>query len=139
MYALAPGPLHWLFPRTHRDYFSQGLLSHLIRRNFPECLVKQQSPHLPYPFLVRPAWSGSLKALPDSWGLFTCLVFMSSLCQGTWTLLIVLIAPAASAAKSLQSCLTLCDPMDCSLPGFSIPGILQARTLEWVAISFSNA
>ena len=46
---------------------------------------------------------------------------------------------AAAAAKSLQSCPTLCDPMDCSLPGFSVHGILQARTLEWVAISFSNA
>ena len=46
---------------------------------------------------------------------------------------------AAAAAKSLQLCLTLCNPMDCSLPGFSVPGILQARTLEWVAISFSNA
>ena len=45
---------------------------------------------------------------------------------------------AASAAKSLQSCLTLCDPMDSSPPGSPIPGILQARTLEWVAISFSN-
>ena len=45
---------------------------------------------------------------------------------------------AAAAAKSLQSCPTLYDPMDCSLPGFSVPGILQARTLEWVAISFSN-
>ena len=44
-----------------------------------------------------------------------------------------------AAAKLLQSCPTLCDPMDCSLPGFSVPGILQARTLEWVAISFSNA
>ena len=41
-------------------------------------------------------------------------------------------------AKSLQSCPTLCDPMDCSLPGFSVHGILQARTLEWVAISFST-
>ena len=48
-------------------------------------------------------------------------------------------ADSQSAAKSLQSCPTLCDPMDCSLPGFSVPGILQARTLEWVAISFSNA
>ena len=46
---------------------------------------------------------------------------------------------AAAAAKSLQSCLTLCDTMDCSPPGSPIPGILQARTLEWVAISFSNA
>ena len=45
----------------------------------------------------------------------------------------------AAVAKSLQSCLTLCDPIDCSPPGFPIPGILQARTLEWVAISFSNA
>ena len=45
---------------------------------------------------------------------------------------------AAAAAKSLQTCPTLCDPMDCSLPGFSVHGILQARTLEWVAISFSN-
>ena len=43
------------------------------------------------------------------------------------------------AAKSLQSCLTLCDPIDGSPPGSPVPGILQARTLEWVAISFSNA
>ena len=47
--------------------------------------------------------------------------------------------PAAAAAKSLQSCLTLCDPIDGSPAGSPIPGILQARTLEWVAISFSNA
>ena len=46
---------------------------------------------------------------------------------------------AAAAAKSLQSCLTLCDPIDGSPPGSSVPGILQARTLEWVAIAFSNA
>ena len=45
----------------------------------------------------------------------------------------------AAAAKSLQSCLTLCDPIDGSPPGSAVPGILQARTLEWVAISFSNA
>ena len=44
-----------------------------------------------------------------------------------------------SAAKSLQSCLTLCDPIDSNPPGFAVAGILQARTLEWVAISFSNA
>ena len=44
-----------------------------------------------------------------------------------------------AAAKSLQLCLTLCDSRDGSPPGFAIPGILQARTLEWVAISFSNA
>ena len=46
---------------------------------------------------------------------------------------------AAAAAKSLQSCLTLCDPIDGSPPGSPVSGILQARTLEWVAISFSNA
>ena len=51
----------------------------------------------------------------------------------------VLSAAATAAAKSLQSCPTLCDPIDCSPPGSAIPGILQARTLEWVAISFSNA
>ena len=46
---------------------------------------------------------------------------------------------AAAAAKSLQSCPTLCDPIDGSPPGSPVPGILQARTLEWVAIFFSNA
>ena len=46
---------------------------------------------------------------------------------------------AAAAAKSLQSCPTLCDPIDGSPPGSPVPGIFQARTLEWVAISFSNA
>ena len=46
---------------------------------------------------------------------------------------------AATAAKSLQSCPTLCNPIDSSPPGSAVPGILQARTLEWVATSFSNA
>ena len=46
---------------------------------------------------------------------------------------------AAAAAKSLQSCPTLCNPTDGSPPGSPVPGILQVRTLEWVAISFSNA
>ena len=48
-------------------------------------------------------------------------------------------AAAATAAKSLQSCPTLCNPTDGSPPGSAVPGTLQARTLEWVAISFSNA
>ena len=48
-------------------------------------------------------------------------------------------ATAAAAAKSLQSRPTLCDPIDGSQPGSPVPGILQARTLEWIAISFSNA
>ena len=50
-----------------------------------------------------------------------------------------LMTAATAAAKSLQSCPTLCNPIDGSPPGSSVPGILQARTLEWVAISFSNA
>ena len=49
------------------------------------------------------------------------------------------IIAAAAAAKSLQLCLTLCDPIDGSPPGSTVPGVLQARTLEWVAISFSHA
>ena len=48
-------------------------------------------------------------------------------------------SPYAAAAKSLQSCPTLCNPIDGSPPGSPVPGILQARTLEWVSISFSNA
>ena len=51
----------------------------------------------------------------------------------------LLTVAAAAAAKSFQSCPTLCDPTDSSPPGSPVPGILQARTLEWVAISFSNA
>ena len=51
----------------------------------------------------------------------------------------IFLLSAAAAAKSLQSCPTLCDPIDDSPPGSAVPGILQARTLEWVAISFSNA
>ena len=51
----------------------------------------------------------------------------------------ILTHTAAAAAKSLQSCPTLCDPIEGSPPGSPVPGILQARTLEWVAISFSNA
>ena len=52
---------------------------------------------------------------------------------------VMLVSAAAAAAKLLQSCLTLCDPIDGSPPGSPVPGILQARTVEWVAISFSNA
>ena len=56
----------------------------------------------------------------------------------TWTVVIMLSA-AAAAAKSLQSCPILCNPIDGSPPGSPVPGILQAKTLECVAISFSNA
>ena len=69
-----------------------------------------------------------------------CMGFCSF--QNTFTcvdILVVILASAAAAAKSLQSCPTLCDPIDGSPPGSSVPGILQARILEWVAISFSSA
>ena len=67
-----------------------------------------------------------------SWSLIFCLFWQSV--SFIWSKLF-----AAAAAKSIQSCPTLCDPIDDSPPGSPVPGILQARTLEWVAISFSNA
>ena len=60
------------------------------------------------------------------------MFFLCILCYLYWL-------AAAAAAKSCQSCPTLCDPIDRSQPDFPVPGILQARTVEWVAISFSNA
>ena len=66
--------------------------------------------------------------------------FLVSLCSlRLWIPLALFTSQSPAAAKSLQSCLTLCDPKDISPPGSPIPWILQARTLEWVAISFSNA
>ena len=55
-----------------------------------------------------------------------------------WCFLLQSLPLTAAAAKCLQSCPTLCDPIDVSPPGSAIPGILQARTLEWVAIAFST-
>ena len=72
------------------------------------------------------------------WGFLVLFLFFSAALLVP-SIVLVHAAAAAAAAKSLQSCLTLCDPMDCSLPSFSVHGILQASTLEWVAISFSNA
>ena len=65
--------------------------------------------------------------------LYTCSTPIPSRYQNTHIL------NAAAAAKSLQSCLALCSPIDGSPPGSPIPGILQAKILEWVAISFSSA
>ena len=66
--------------------------------------------------------------------LLECVVLVASGC-----LTLCIEKPAAAAAKSLQTCPTLCDTIDRSPPGSPVPGTLQARTLEWVAISFSNA
>ena len=80
---------------------------------------------VPLPFL-KPAWTTGSSRFKYCWSL-------------AWRILsITLLACAAAAAKSRQSCPTLCDPIDGSPPGSPVPGILQARTLEWVAISFSN-
>ena len=67
---------------------------------------------------------------------FECYPLMNSL---IFIHQVGLLFAGAAAAASLKSCLTLCDPRDSSPPGASVPGILQARTLEWVAMSFSNA
>jgi len=82
---------------------------------------------VPLPFL-KPAWKSGISWFMHCWSL-------------PWSILSItlLASAAAAAAKSLQLCLTLCDPIGGSLPGSPVPGILQARTLEWVAISFSNA
>ena len=67
-----------------------------------------------------------------------CLITLKA-CSATTQREDAAAAAAAAEAKSLQSCLTLCDLIDGSPPGSPVPGILQARTLEWVAISFFNA
>ena len=86
--------------------------------------------------------------MPGFLSLLLCLCYIqnlavnSSLSSNLIYPLLALFYPAAAAAaaaKSLQPCPTLCEPIDGSPPGSPVPGILQARTLEWVAISFSNA
>ena len=74
----------------------------------------------------------------DAARILNCVLF-SSLYIILSTLRRMFLCGAAAAAKSLQLCPTLCDPIDGLLPGSPVPGILKARTLEWVAISFSNA
>ena len=86
-------------------------------------------------------WLHSLCSQP-CWYLVlstSMMTWTSSLLALILTLFICKPRAAAAAAKSLQLCLTLCDPIDGSPPGSPVPGILQARTLEWVAISFSSA
>ena len=86
-----------------------------------------------------------LLAKVGSWQSVTCVHFCNA-CPAAGneshiseTCFFVTRLPGMAAAKSLQWCPILCDPIDGSPPGFPVPGILQARTLEWVAISFSNA
>ena len=78
--------------------------------------------------------------------LYGCTIFIFSSidwhlgCFHFWAIMCnTSVNPSAAAAKLPQSCTTLCDPIDSNPPGSAVPGILQARTLEWAAISFSNA
>ena len=80
---------------------------------------------VPLPFL-KPAWTSGSSQFMYCWSL-------------AWRILSITLLACAAAAKLLQSCPTLCDPIGSSPPGSPVPGILQARTLEWVATSFSNA
>ena len=80
-----------------------------------------------------------LSSLQNFWEISVCGLSHSGVYGVVESMVLNPAAAAAAAAKSLQSCLTLCDPIDGSPPGSPVPGILQARTLEWVAIAFSNA
>ena len=80
-------------------------------------------------------WGLCNSVLPSLGDFDLSTLLLSSVCF----LLSTAAAASAAATKSLQSCPTVCDPIDGSPPGSSVPGIFQARTLEWVAISFSNA
>ena len=91
-------------------------------------------------------WSRSIKHHAGSWICLHRVLCLPSLHLDVLSTsfaissyLTLLLWSAAAAAKSLQPCPTLCDPIDGSPAGFPVPGILQVRTLEWVAISFSNA
>ena len=86
------------------------------------------------PWTVRRSNQSILKEMNPEYSLEELMLKLKLQCFGH-----LMARAAAAAAKLLQSCPTLCDPIDGSPPGSPVPGILQARTLEWVAISFSNA
>ena len=107
-------------------------------------------------WVITPSWlSESLKSFSYSSPVYSCHLFLISSASVRSTVSVLYCAHlclkcslgisnfleeiSAATAKSLQSCPTLCDPIDCSSPGSPVPGILQARTLGWVAIFFSSA
>ena len=112
----------------------QGTLKSLLQHHSSKASILQHSAfftvQLSHPYMT----TGKTIALIR----WTFVGKLMSLLFNMLSRLVITFLPR-SAAKSLQSCPTLCDPMDWSLLGFSVHGILQARTLEWVAISVSNA
>ena len=137
---------------VHRDSSSKntGVSCLTLQRIFHNPGTEPRSPSSQEDFFLSPepprkprnTGVGSLSLLQgifltqeSNWGLLHCRRILYQLrYQGS-----PYFFTATATAKSLQSCPTLCDPIDGSSPGSSVPGILQARTLEWVAISFSNA
>ena len=122
-----------------------SVLSHLrhVRLFVTPWSVARQVP-LPMGFSRQEYWSGLPSCLQGSFPTQGSEPGLSSLLH--WQAGSLPLAPPGklpkkghATAKLLQSCLTLCDPIDGSPPGPPVPGILQARTLEWVAVSFSNA
>ena len=105
----------------------------LINTPDPTCAQLSVSMNRPPPSTIRIPSPNKASTYPLYHQTQRALPFLSLPCPS------LKLAAAAATAKSLQSCPTLCDPIDGSPPGSPVPGILQARTLEWVAISFSNA
>ena len=101
----------------------------------------QDFPNLPEALQNRLMWSSSLRVekLRVKQIMKKTLPNLASHTSVSHPFLVPTLHPEAAAAKSLQSCPTPCDPIDGSPPVSPVPGILQARTLEWIAISFSNA
>ena len=122
---LSFGTVSWVSSGTLCMWLSSSL--HLGSSALWQAVPLQGHPSLFFPDLhsITVCWVRGLGPLPAWCECLPCSVSFSD--------------SAAAAAKSLQSCATMCDPIDGSPPGSPVPGILQARTLEWVAISFSNA
>ena len=124
--------------------------SHLLK-NFPQFLVihtgqgvvhkAEVDVFLELPcFFDDPMDVGSLVSGSSAFSKSSLNICKFTYCWSlAWRILSITLTACAAAAKSLQSCPTLCDPIDGSPPGSPVPGILQAGTLEWVAISFSSA
>ena len=110
--------LHWPFATGHGSARVMQWISWVLHMLFPTQLWGRQTPY--FPLVVGITHLSHIVNWPPP-PLLSCLLVQ------------------CHAAKSLQSCPTLCDPIDSSPPGSPVPGILQARTLEWVAISFSSA